>query len=181
MLSSAIPTSGGAWIWAIGVVLVLPTSIAAVLLRVLTGSFVPDQARYVVLGVYAIQIVVGVFLLGSIARSRLEIDGRNVTIVGSVYKLEVPLREVDPASIRSQEEHSAPVFAVRTNGIALPGFKAGWFKESDGAEVFVAFGGGPSVRFQTTAGVHVVVGTSEPTRVEDVLRQGLGQPPRSVR
>jgi hypothetical protein len=169
VLHESVPTMLSAWVWAVLLLLVIPLALTGGVLWATTGSVVGGPARPVILSAYAVILLVAVWIVVGMARSSLSFDGNLLEIRGGMYKQTVQLNMMDKSSLRVHDHNEDPGFTVRTNGVGLPGFQAGWFRDRQGAKVFVAYGGGPWLQFQTKEGLRYVVGVKNPEKLRSIL------------
>jgi len=141
--------------------------------------------------------ILGVFLAGLLAlfvwcawASRhtvvLVADG-GLRIANTPYGRRIPLAELIeegaiPVDLTRDLEYQ-PV--LRTNGIGLPGYGAGWFRLRDGQKALAFLTDRRRVLYlPTRAGYGLLVSVADPDRVIDAIRRarqtGAAAPPRAV-
>lgn len=153
-----IPTDSSSYVWSAVLVLLLPTAIIAAAMWTTTGSAIGGDAKPIAIIVYSLVGVVGLGLILSMKHSKVEISDRELILRGSIYKRVIQLRDIDRSTITAHDEHSKPALGLRSNGVGLPGYSAGWFRTRNGVRTFAVYGGGQYVSFRTRDGVHHVVG-----------------------
>jgi hypothetical protein len=69
--------------------------------------------------------------------STVELTGEAVRIRAPMYGRSIPLRDVqvDGVEVLDLNEHPERGLSWRTNGMGLPGYKAGWFNTKSGEKV----------------------------------------------
>jgi hypothetical protein len=83
-----------------------------------------------------------VLLLGIIRdmkNTAVRVDNGVMTIKALLYGKKVPIKEIDINGVRRLNLHEDKDYhvTIRTNGIGLPGYKAGWMKLKNGRKAFV--------------------------------------------
>ncbi len=164
-MSESIPIQTAAWLWGIGIVAALLATITVSLW--LAGRTRPGRVKPVAVFLgYLIIGGVSAFLLLAMAINRIEVGADTVLIRGgAVYSRSVAARELVAGSVRTHPPAPWPGLSLRTNGIGMPGYAAGWFRDRDGATTFVVYGGGSAVSFQTSDGTRHLIGTAQPQQL----------------
>lgn len=163
-----IPTGTSAIVWAVLLVLALPLLTIAVSLKLSTGSLL-GGGRPLIFGTYAVVVMVGVGLLASMLVNKVVVQDDEIRLRGSFYNRSLDRGDIDPASVQVFAAGGRPELTLRTNGIGLPGYQAGWFRDRQGGKVFVVYGGGPGIAFRTRDGIGHVIGVADPEAASRAL------------
>lgn len=168
-MSETIPVGTTAWLWGVGITLVMMTSVTVAVWLSSRWRRGRVKRSAMVLG-YTITGGVSAFLLAAMAINRIEIDGATIFIRGgAVYSRSIAGRDLLASSIRTLPPAPLPALSLRTNGIGLPGYGAGWFRDRDSATTFVVYGGGAAVSFRTADDTLHLIGTAQPQRLAAAL------------
>jgi len=168
-MENAVPVSTGVWIWALTLTLLLPVGLTAGILFATSGHLLgPNNSRWILAAAYAVIVGAASWVLWSVYRTELSIENDQVSVGAGPFRYTFANKTIDRQSIKIGAT-PAPLFAIRTNGIGLPGYSGGWFKDSLGRKVFSAYGGGPWLEFQTTENTLVVVGARNPAKLAELL------------
>lgn len=101
---------------------------------------------------------------------QVEVSSESLTVkAGLFYSKSIPLASVSRSSIVVHPPAARPDLTFRTNGLALPGYKKGWYRDSEGRRVYAAYGSGPYVSFITADGTTIVLGTDDPDHLSSAL------------
>jgi hypothetical protein len=169
-MSWTVPVGSPAYAWGGALLLALPLLLIGGATWWEFGHAQGGSSAWPAVVACSLIIVVGVALLGSMRVSRAEIDGEGRLVIrGSLYRQTIDLSRIDRASIVAHDAHDRPSLWLRTNGIGLPGYSAGWFRGSGGKRTFVVYGDGPHVSFRTVDGTHYVVGATDADEVARAL------------
>lgn len=160
-----IPTASSTYIWTTLLVVLLPLSITAATLWTTTGSVLGAEARPIAVIVYALVTILGLGLMISMKWSHVQISDGELIVRGSIYKRVLPLAAIDRSTIAIHDENEKPALGLRSNGVGLPGYSAGWFRTRGGVRTFAVYGGGQHVSFRTRDGVLHVVGAADGQRL----------------
>lgn len=170
-MTESISVGTGAWLWAFGTAVAMLLFLAIVVYLTTGSPFGPAVARSPVAIWYGVFLgVIGAMLLG-MAVNRIEVDRGLVSMRGGAFfSRTVSADSVVTDSIRVHGAGSPPpVLVWRTIGYSMPGYRAGWFRDEQGAKAFVIYTGGGWVSFSTADGVRHVISTEDPGRLAGVL------------
>lgn len=132
-------------------------------------------------GIFLLLLIV---LFGYIAYSgrnaRFEVSDEGLRIRGTLYGRTIPLHAlvVDEARVVDLTEEPALRPMVRTNGVGLSGYNAGWFRMQNGdrALLFVTERD-RTVHLPTREGYDVLLSAERPDAFVDALRRASSGPP----
>jgi len=164
-----IPTASSATVWALLLLLGLPLLLLAISLKLATGSLFGGAGRPLIAGIYVLIIAVAALLLASMRVNKVVVHDGQVQLKGSFYSRSLSLGDIDRSSLEVVSLGKPPL-AWRTNGVGLPGYRAGWFRDRDGNKVFAVYGTGPWIAFRTRDGIAHAVGVSDPEAAKKALR-----------
>ena len=110
-------------------------------------------------------IVIVLILIFAFRNPEFSIGASDLVISNSFFGRSIPLSQLDRASARivdlASDTELQPV--LRTNGVGLPGYKAGWFRLRNDGKALVFMGSGSSaVRIGTTEGYDVLLAPDDP-------------------
>ena len=123
-----------------------------------TGSPLADQAIAIAVPLLVLLAVCwGVSL--ALARHRVEFGDGRITVVAGWWRDTLALDELqlDQARVWSLPEHPEWKPLLRTSGIALPGFRAGWFRTRGFQRVFACLADGERVLWIPTTRKHALL------------------------
>ncbi|WKB56173.1 hypothetical protein [Eleftheria terrae] len=157
--------------WLMALVLVLPLVLTCAALY----SVHEDTRRVpVLLGSTGIVVLVAGVLAAAVRRQRASFDGRALRIQSSFYN--VTLRIADLASGIEVLDAGVPAarrLALRTNGVAFPGYRSGWFRSREGQKLFAAVIDQPNLYIPTKQSFGLVLSVENPALVKDELSKAL--------
>ncbi len=140
-------------------------------------SMVPAPPRALaLLGLFAVLLVPILVMLGYFAYSghstRFELKPEGLAIRGTLYGRTIPW-----SSLRTEEATAADLSerpdlrpTLRTNGLGLPGYRAGWFRLRGGRGLLFVTDPTRVVAVPTTDGYTLLMSVSEPERFVAALR-----------
>ena len=106
-------------------------------------------------------------------RTKFEVSPEGLSIHGAMYGRSIPLRELEIGQARivdlSQDQDHR--LSARTNGVGLPGYKAGWFRMNNGEKALVFYTGGEAVYVPTRQGYSLLLSPRSPREFLDALQQ----------
>ena len=155
----------------------LPVLITAVALLT-AGVEAASQQTPLVLG----SVVAGVLLLTFLLwfgldrlmrRHRLQLDPTRIEIVSSFYRRGLALDELrlPEARVIDLDERTELRPSFKTNAMATPGFRSGWFRLRNREKAFVAMASGKRVVWiPTTAGFGLMLEVGQPQALLERLR-----------
>mgnify|MGYP001601510400 CR=1 FL=1 len=83
--------------------------------------------------------VVLFFVIGRVARRRaVALDGGTLDVLATFHRRRIPMQEIDleKARVIDLAEHTEWRPLWKTNGFAMPGFSAGWFRSRNWTRLF---------------------------------------------
>ncbi len=107
------------------------------------------------------------------SRHRLSVDAGGIEVVTTLYRDRVPLQDLqlDAARVIDLDEHPERRPLLKSRGMALPGFRSGWFRSRKFKKQFVATAGGKRLLWlPTTRGHTLLLQPRNPQAVLDRLR-----------
>lgn len=141
----------------------------------------PDTPRWARAVVTAVSLLVAVLMAGSLNGSRgslVEIGNGAVRLHGDMYGRTIPIADVRSDAARVVDLDAEPGLRprLRTNGVGLPGYQAGWFQLSDGSRALLYLTDRRrAVHVPTTRGYALLLSAEEPERFVDALRAAATQ------
>ena len=144
-----------------------------------TFPIVPGSARGLWVAVPLAWVLAGVtallaFSLWSARHARFEVSPAGLRLRGDMYGRLVPAAALDLAHARAvdlgAERALQPV--ARTNGVGLPGYRAGWFRLRDGERALLYVTDASRVAYvPTRAGYAVLLSVADPAAFIASLRR----------
>jgi len=140
----------------------------------------PSSGTLAVLGLIATLLVVTatlfVWITWSASHSSISIRDRSLKIDIPVYGRTIPIANLDlaGAQVLSLDESSDVRTVMRTNGIGLPGYAAGWFKLASGRKALLGVTSGPVLYIPTSEGYSVLLSVKHPDVALQKLRSVAG-------
>ncbi len=104
---------------------------------------------------------------------RLEVDADSLTVRGTVYGRSIPRRELALEGMRLVDLEREPGLApaLRTNGVALPSYRVGWFKLQNGQRALCLLTNHKDVLYvPTRAGYALLVSVADGQKLMAALR-----------
>lgn len=139
------------------------------------------QSAYLMLVPIALLLLVGlVFIVVTamtMGRGSVEVSSGEVRIKAPFYGRSVPMASIDCASARIIDLTTAGDLRprMRTNGIGLPGYAAGWFKLSNGERALLLVTDKRRVLYlPTREGYSILVSASAPEKLLEAIRRNGG-------
>ena len=117
-------------------------------------------------------------------RQRLQLDASGLDIVTTLYRQRLPLSalQLDAARVVDIDERPELKPMLKSNGMAIPGFRSGWFRSRALRKLFVASAGGKRLLWlPTTRGHALLLQARQPQALLERLRElaaGAATPPR---
>lgn len=158
---------------------VLITGIALVMVRVQrpAGEVALQDSPLVLAGVIAGVLALSLLLWFGfdrlMRRHRLRLEATRIEIVSSFYRRSLALDELRVAEARvvDLDERTELRPLLKTNAMATPGFRSGWFRLRNREKAFVAMASGPRVLWiPTTAGFGLMLEVGQPQALLERLR-----------
>jgi hypothetical protein len=113
----------------------------------------------------------------SARNTRFEVSPDGLSIRGAMYGRSIPLRDldVDRAQIIDFGRDREYRLSARTNGVGLPGYRAGWFLLHNGEKALVFHtGGSEAVYIPTRQGYSLLMAPRSPRELLEALKQAAG-------
>lgn len=133
----------------------------------ISGRF-QGSAQWVVVAVSA--IATGA-LAAAMCRHTLQLSPRGIEVRSTFYSKSIAWQEFEPdVAIIRLSKTPASALTLRTNGVALPGLRSGWFRTGNGSRAFVWITTDDVVRLTTRSGCVVLLSVADPARLRDALR-----------
>ena len=188
------PASGRSRLWLLLLTVVMPVSLSLVLPLLADGynpaadliddSLVASRWLDQAFGPLLVAAVTGMiwFVLDLLMRRhRLRLDATGLEVATTFYRQKLALSELllDTARVVSIDEHPELKPMLKTNGMALPGFRSGWFRSRAFKKLFVATAGGEQLLWLPTRRGHALL--LQPRQPRDLLqrlRELAGDSPR---
>ena len=175
------PAAGRAYLLLFVFTVLVPVIVAVVLQR--AGNHLPQPeaalladslllARLLGAGMVlaiAVLLFAGTVLL--MRRHRLSIDAGGIEVATTFYTRRFTWAELrlDAARVVSRGERPEISPVLKTNGVAMPGFRSGWFRSRSFGRLFVAIAGGDRLLWlPTTKGYDLLL---EPVHAGTLLEQ----------
>jgi hypothetical protein len=156
-------------------VVLVPTLVAAAALLLSR-----DPATGGAIGIVALVLVVSLAVYALIAtlaaRGSIRATREGLELRSAFYRVRLRRDEIDAAGIRAVDGAKGSPYALawRTNGVAFPGFQAGWFRTRSRERAFVVRSGTRCVAIPTTKGFVVLLGADDAGRAAQALKTALG-------
>lgn len=123
-----------------------------------TGIHLLDQAIAIAVPLLVL-LAVWVALAIAAKRHRVEVEDGMVTVVAGWHRSRLGLGELrlDEARVGALDEHPEWRPWLKSNGMAVPGFRAGWFRTRGFQRVFACITDGERVLWIPTARKHALL------------------------
>jgi hypothetical protein len=180
------PVSMRSRIWAAMLTFVLPVTLSLVLplfdndpsgaTRWIHETLRTQRALEQWLGPLLVAAVAGAIWLvidRLLLRQDLRIDAAGIDIRTTLYRRRLAWPELDIAAARviDIDEHPERKPLLKSNGVATPGFRSGWFRSRALAKLFVATAGGSRLLWlPTTLGYTLLLQPRNPAALLEQLR-----------
>lgn len=127
------PAPKRAWVSLVLLTLVLPIGLAGV-----AGAMAGAGALTALALVGAVSLPLSAFLLWAMQRRRIQLDADGLRVDAAMYRKKVGLDAIDCDGLRvvNLEEHPELRPRLKTNGFAIPGYQAGYFRLGDRSRAF---------------------------------------------
>lgn len=181
------PASGRSRLWLLLLTVALPV-LLSLLLPLLADGGQPPALRWFADSLAApewLDLLLGPLLVAAVTgaiwfaldrlmhRHRLRLDGAGLGIVTTFYRqhLALPELRLDAARVVAIDEHPELKPMLKSNGMALPGFRSGWFRSRTFKKLFVASAGGKRLLWlPTTRGHALLLQVRQPQLLLERLR-----------
>lgn len=120
-----------------------------------------------------VMLVLFSYFVYSTRHVRVEVSANGLRIAGDLYGRTIPARELllDQSRALDLTRDSDYALVRRTNGTALPGYRAGWFKLANGEKALVFVTDMRRVAYiPTRAGYAVLLSVAEPDQFLRAVR-----------
>lgn len=188
------PVSGRGRLWLLLLTVVLPVSLSLVLpllgggdnatARLIDGSLAASRWLDQLFGpllVAAIASLVWFALDRLTRRHRLQLNATGLEVLTTFYRQKLALSELqlEAARVISIDEHPELKPMLKSNGMALPGFRSGWFRSRNFKKLFVATAGGEQLLWLPTSRGHsLLLQPRQPRALLQRLRELAADSPR---
>lgn len=187
-----VPAGAASRWWAVllGVALPLAMSLAVPLLALRSGGELGGGMLQRLWGVgwlppalallpwvLAVVAPIGLFVQWAMSRQRLGVDAGGIEVVSGLFRDRVALPDLalDEARVIDLDEHPEHKPFLKSGGIALPGFRSGWFRGRRLQRLFVATAGGRRVLWLPTTRKHaLLLEVRQPQALLERLRELAG-------
>ncbi|MGN6512466.1 MAG: hypothetical protein ACTHKZ_02675 [Lysobacteraceae bacterium] len=156
--------------------------------RAMLGTAQPTFEGTVAVAVsLAVLLVAWGVIAWSLRRHRIELNGDRFTVVAGLHRDRLVLSELQLAQARIGRLGEHPEWKpwLKSNGIALPGFRGGWFRTRRWQRVFACLADGERVLWIPTTRKHaLLLDAPQPQALLERLRGLAGAemtPPRARR
>ncbi|MGH8061270.1 MAG: hypothetical protein ACREO7_04555 [Pseudoxanthomonas sp.] len=163
------PVSGRSRLWLLFLTVVLPVSLSLVLpllaggnsatARLIDDSLATSRWLDQLFGPLLVAAITSLvwFVLDRLAhRHRLQFNAGGLEIATTFYRQKLAFSELqlEAARVISIDEHPELKPMLKSNGMALPGFRSGWFRSRALKKLFVATAGGEQLLWLPTRRGH---------------------------
>lgn len=155
--------------WLVALVVGLPVILVG--LAELTAS--DRGGPFAVIGVTAFCVLLCLALAQLMRRHRLRLDGDGLEVATTFYRRHFALADLGLEQARVVDLDERPEYRpmLRTNGMALPGFRSGWYRQRSGDRALVAAAGGRRLLWiPTRAGHDLLLEPANPQALLERLR-----------
>lgn len=124
-------------------------------------------------GVAGFCVLLWAILMVLVRRHRLRFDAGGMEVASTFYSRHFALAELglDAARVVNLDERPEVRPMLRTNGLAIPGFRSGWYRLRNGHRALVATAGGRRLLWIPTAAGHdLLLQPGDPQALLDRLR-----------
>ena len=117
-----------------------------------------------------------VLLAWSATHGSFTISDRTLQLRIPIYGRSIPISNLDLVHARVLDADDAVAIrgSMRTNGIGMPGYAAGWFKLASGSKALLAVTRGPVLFIPTHEGYSLAVSVADPDAALQRLRSSGG-------
>lgn len=111
--------------------------------------------------------------------ARFEISEERLRIRSAIYGRTIPIRELLPENARIVDLQTDREFrpTMRTNGIGIPGYRAGWFRVRQGKALLFITDPTRAVYLPTRMGYSLLLSVQDPEGFLQALRNAAGHDP----
>lgn len=124
--------------------------------------------------VSVILVLLGAVMTLLVLRNDVSIRDARLEVKAALYSQTVDVNHLDLSKAKVVDfstTHSELRPTIRTNGIGLPGYQAGWFRTASGERLFLAApGSSPNLYIPTTEGFALLLAVEEPVHFLETLR-----------
>lgn len=161
------PLAPRVYVWSVVLTVVLPVLVAVI---AMAFTHKAGTAR-LAMAIGGICVPLGVGLIWLVSRHQLEMVDGGLSVRAAFYSLALRRDELVPDGVRRVDlgAPGAPRASLRTNGIALPGYQAGWFRMKDGSKAFLLVTGKEAVLIPTRRGFDLLLTPRDAQALVDQL------------
>lgn len=126
----------------------------------------------ILLMLFALLVALFGWIVYSARNTVVEVEPDGLLVSGTLYGRRIPLESlrVDEARELNLERDAAYRLKWRTNGIGLPGYKAGWFRLRNGEKALAFITDARRILYvPTEEGYSVMLSVAEPRRILELL------------
>ena len=113
----------------------------------------------------------------SAKNTRFEVTSDALSVVGAMYGRSIPIDQVDTENLKivNMRKDRDYALTIRTNGVGLPGYLAGWFRTQGRGKALAFVTDVTSVVYiPTRLGYCVLLSTPDPERLIGSIRRAHG-------
>jgi len=160
--------------------LLLSFGLAFIVLRrahAMSPTLQPDLFAHglIAIPVVVIIILVTSFLWWAVQRRRIVLADGVLDITATYYRRKLPVAafELDKARVINLDEHREWRPFLKTNGLGMPGLRAGWFRSRGFVKIFCLLTASDRVLvLPESSGGATLLSVANPTELLDALRNG---------
>ena len=171
-----VQASPRAQAWLFALVVVLPLVLVGVVDRSgggASGAGGTNPVLFALLGVAGFCLLLWAALALLVRRHRLTFDAGGLEVATTFYRRRLALDHLalDAARVVNLDERPELRPMLRTNGLAIPGFRSGWYRLRNGHRALVATAGSPRVLWiPTAAGYDLLLQPVDPLALLERMR-----------
>lgn len=166
-----VPASPRARAWLFGLVFGLPVALVAA--TEFSRGAETGIAWHAIGGVAGFCLLLWATLAALLRRHRLDFHSEGIEVATTFYRRRFALPDLDVAAARVVDLAERPDYRpmLRTNGLAIPGFRSGWYRLRNGDRALVATAGGQRLLWiPTRAGHDLLLQPGDPRALLEQLR-----------
>lgn len=118
--------------------------------------------------------IAGLMLWFRTASATVRVQDGALTLTAPFYGRAIPLANILPGTAQVVTPATDPTYrmTLRTNGLAVPGYRLGWFRAAGAGRTLVAQSADSALAFRTTDGYAVLLSVAD----QPGLARAIGQP-----